>query len=72
MESTLITVPAHFDGTAIRLDVPIILPPHARLLITILEPLETSSELVYEMMAASSVSLASVWDNSEDDVYDSF
>ena len=70
MERTLTTIPAHFDGTTIQLDVPIVLRPNARLLVTILEPVETPSELIYEMMAASESSLAAVWDNDEDAVYD--
>ena len=70
MERTLATIPARFDGSTIQLDVPIVLRPNARLLVTILEPVETPSELIYEMMAASGSSLAAVWDNDEDAVYD--
>jgi len=48
-----ITLPAHFDGEQIRLDVPFALEPHTRLLVTILqqtpsETLEASAELLSE------------------------
>ncbi len=70
MERTLTTIPAHFDGTTIQLDVPIVLQPNVRLLVTILEPIEASFELIYDMMSASEASLNAVWDNDEDAIYD--
>lgn len=33
MDHVLTTIPAHFDGTEIKLDVPIRLEPNARLLV---------------------------------------
>ena len=68
---TLQTVPAHFDGKEIKLDVPISLEPNARLLVTILDPAEDDdSALVYAAMASSEKSFTQIWDNDEDAVYD--
>lgn len=69
MDQLLTTVPAHFDGTEIKLDVPVRLEPNARLLVTILDPSRT---LLYELMTASSSSLSQVWDNDADAVYDAY
>jgi hypothetical protein len=68
MDHVLTTIPAHFDGNEIKLDVPIRLEPNARLLVTILEP--TSPTLLYDTMSASTASVAQIWDNDEDAVYD--
>ena len=70
MERVLTTIPAHFDGNEIVLDVPMTLEPNARLLVTILDPNQAPPALVYEMMSASAASLAAIWDNDEDAVYD--
>ena len=72
MEQILTTVPAHFDGTGIVLDAPVTLEPNTRLLVTILNPGQAAHELVREMMAASTTSLAKVWENDEDAVYDAY
>jgi hypothetical protein len=72
MDQVLTTIPAHFDGTEIKLDVPVRLEPNTRLLVTILDPAQAPHELIYEMMAASAASLAQIWDNDEDAVYDAY
>lgn len=46
-----ITLPAHFDGQQIRLDVPFVLQPHTRLIVTVLpqnfsEPERTAWQLL--------------------------
>jgi hypothetical protein len=69
MDQVLTTIPAHFDGTEIKLDVPVRLQPNTRLLVTILDPVQT---LLYNVMAASTSSLAQIWDNDEDAVYDAY
>ena len=72
MDRLLTTIPAHFDGENIRLDVPVTLEPNTRLLVTILEPADPAQELLYATMSASAASLARVWDNDEDAVYDAY
>lgn len=65
------TVPAHFDGKEIILDVPTSLEPNTRLLVTILSPQENDHlTLVRESMAMSENAFARIWDNDEDAVYD--
>jgi hypothetical protein len=66
----LTTVPAHFDGTQIRLDVEVELKPDTRLLVTILDEEASNEALVYSAMKASEAAFARVWDNDEDAVYD--
>lgn len=71
MDDQLMTaVPAHFDGQNIQLDVPVKLPPNARLLVVILDPMIARDALVYGAMKASESSFARVWDNDEDAIYD--
>jgi hypothetical protein len=71
MNDQLMTaVPAHFDGQAIQLDVPLELPPNARLLVVILDPIAAREALVYGAMKSSEPSFARVWDNDEDAAYD--
>jgi hypothetical protein len=71
MDDQLMTaVPAHFDGQTIQLDVPVELPPNARLLVVILDPAVAHDALVYSAMKSSESSFARVWDNDEDAVYD--
>jgi hypothetical protein len=70
MDQVLTTIPAHFDGNEIKLDVPIRLEPNTRLLVTILEPAPPA--LLYDTMNASTASLAQIWDNDEDAVYDAY
>lgn len=72
MEQILTTIPAHFDGNEIVLDVPMTLEPNARLLVTILDPGLATRDLVYEMMTGSAAALARIWDNDEDAVYDAY
>ena len=67
----LTTIPAHFDGKEIKLDVPFSLEQNTRLLITILDPSETvQQQLVQVAMASSESAFARVWDNDEDAIYD--
>ncbi len=70
MDTILTTVPAHFDGMQIKLDVPIKLAPDARLLITILDQPDAHLALVQSAMKAAEPVFARVWDNDEDAVYD--
>jgi hypothetical protein len=67
----LTTVPGHFDGKEIKLDVPVTLEPNTRLLITILDSSEDEhQQLVRFAMASSEATFAQIWDNDEDAVYD--
>ena len=66
----LTTVPAHFDGTHIKLDTQIKLKPLTRLLVTILTPEISEEEEVWQAMRASEAAFARVWDNEEDGIYD--
>jgi hypothetical protein len=70
METVLMTVPAHFDGTQIRLDVGVELKPDTRLLVTILGEEPSNEVLVRNAMKLSEAAFARVWDNEEDAVYD--
>lgn len=70
MQKVLVTVPAHFDGERIRLDVAIDLKPDARLLVTILENEPSQGRLLREAMETSRDAFARVWDNDEDAVYE--
>ena len=70
MKTVLMTVPAHFDGTQIRLDVEIELKPDTELLVTILEHQPFEQTLLQRAMQDSEVAFARVWDNEEDAVYD--
>ncbi len=72
MDRLLTTIPAHYDGTTIQLDVPVTLEPNTRLLVTILDPADSAADLVYAMMSTSAASLARVWDNDEDAIYDAY
>lgn len=69
MDHPLTTIPAHYDGTEIKLDVPIRLEPNTRLLVTILDP---AQPLLYDTMNASTASLVQIWDNDDDAVYDAY
>ncbi len=75
MNQVLTTVPAHFDGSQIRLDVKAKLKPGTRLLITILDESvlddkESNEALVRDAMKASEAAFDRVWDNDEDAAYD--
>jgi hypothetical protein len=70
MKTVLTTVPAHFDGTQIKLDVDIALKPQTRLLVTILGEGASDEELTWSAMKISESSFSRVWDNEEDAVYD--
>jgi hypothetical protein len=70
MNQVLTTVPAHFDGQQIQLDVNVQLKPNARLLITILPEEITYEQMLRDVMKVSEPSFARVWDNDEDALYD--
>ena len=70
METVLTTIPAHFDGQQIRLDVQVNLKPDTRLLVTILDEEQSHQSLVWSAMQASESAFARVWDNEEDAIYD--
>lgn len=70
MENVLTTVPAHYDGQQIRLDVQVKLKPDTRLLVTILDEGLSYQSLVWSAMRASESAFARVWDNEEDAIYD--
>jgi|GEM_PF-1382942 len=71
MNKVLTTVPAHFDGAQILLDVEVELEPDTRLLVIILDDEELSNEaLVWNAMQASEAAFARAWDGEEDAVYD--
>ena len=70
MKTVLMTVPAHFDGAQIRLDVGVALKPDTRLLVTILGDESSNEVLVWNAMKLSEAAFARVWDNEEDAVYD--
>lgn len=70
MRKVLTTIPAHFDGIQIRLDVEVELKPDTRLLVTILDDEASNEGLVWSAMTASEAAFARVWDNEEDAVYD--
>lgn len=71
METVLMTLPAHFDGDRIRLDVDVALKPDTRLLVTVLDETLPGGALVWQAMKLSETAFARVWDNDEDAVYDS-
>ncbi|MBX7233663.1 MAG: hypothetical protein K1X65_04710 [Caldilineales bacterium] len=70
MDTLLTTVPAHFDGFQIKLDVPVKLATNVRLLITILDQPDAHLALVQAAMKAAEPAFGRVWDNDEDAVYD--
>jgi len=70
MKTTLMTVPAHYDGTQIQLDVEVELKPDTRLLVTILDEGPENETLVWNAMKLSEAVFARVWDNEEDAVHD--
>jgi hypothetical protein len=70
MEQLLTTVPAHFDGQQIKLDVPVTLEPNVRLLVVILDQPHSQPPWVQAAMKAAEPAFARVWDNDEDAVYD--
>jgi hypothetical protein len=70
METLLTTVPAHFDGTEIKLDIPVPLATNARLLITILDQPDANQVIVEMAMRAAAQAFARVWNNDEDAAYD--
>jgi hypothetical protein len=71
MESVLMTLPAHFDGDRIRLDVEVTLKSDTRLLVTVLDETLPGEAFVWQVMKLSETAFARVWDNDEDAVYDS-
>jgi hypothetical protein len=71
MSAVLMTIPAHFDGVQVRLDVEVDLKPNTPLLVTILSEESSREVLVWNAMQSSEAAFARVWDNAEDAVYDS-
>jgi hypothetical protein len=70
MNNILITVPAHFDGEKIQLDVDVELKPTMKLLVTILAEEVADTELLHAVMQGSEPAFARVWDNEDDAIYD--
>ncbi len=70
MNNVLTTVPAHYDGEQIRLDVEVDLKPNVRLLVTILDEEPPDQAAISNAMHMSQAAFARVWDNEEDAVYD--
>ena len=70
MDTVLTTVPAHFDGQQIRLDVKVDLKPDTRLLVTILDEESSDQLLVQDAIKISESAFARVWNNPEDAAYD--
>jgi hypothetical protein len=68
--NVFITVPAHFDGNQIQLDVEVELRPDTRLLVTILREDAEEHALVWEAMQSSEAAFARIWDNEDDSIYD--
>ncbi len=65
MTRVLRTVPAHFDGRQVRLDVDIELKPDTPLLVTILDE-DLDQILVWNAMKESEAAFSHVWENEED------
>ncbi len=70
MNGTMLTVPAHFDGEQIRLDVDIELKPNTPLLVTILASEQGDETAIEDVMELSGAAFGRVWDNEEDAAYD--
>ncbi|MGB0384075.1 MAG: toxin-antitoxin system, antitoxin component, Xre family protein [Ardenticatenaceae bacterium] len=70
MNNVLMTVPAHFDGTYIQLDVKMKLKPKTRLLVTVLDYEDDEQQMIWQAMQSSEAAFARVWDNEEDAIYD--
>ena len=70
MNRVLTTIPAHFDGTQVRLDVEVELKPDTCLLVTILNEQVSNEAMVWSAMKASEAAFARVWDNDKDAAYD--
>jgi len=52
-----ITLPAHFDGQHIRLDVPFILEPHTRLIVTVLpQTLTDTEQIAWQLLSSAGLS----------------
>lgn len=60
----LVSIPAHFDGSQVRLDEEIVLPPNARLIVTVLEDADAEREDFLRLAAAG---LESAYDDDEVD-----
>jgi len=70
VKNVLITIPAHFDGEQIRLDVEVALKPRTPLLVTVLGEEPSDQFLLREVMKSSETAFARVWENDEDAAYD--
>lgn len=60
-----VTLKAHFDGEAIRLDESYPLPTHARLLVTLLEPTDDAERAAWSALSAEG--LANAYADDEPD-----
>jgi hypothetical protein len=70
MQQLLTTVPAHFDGQEIKLDVPVTLETNSRLLVIILDQPGVQPDWLQAAMKAAEPAFARIWDNAEDAIYD--
>ncbi|MFO7679013.1 MAG: hypothetical protein R6X34_03100 [Chloroflexota bacterium] len=70
MQQLLTTVPAHFDGQEIKLDVPVTLETNSRLLVIILDQPGVQPDWLQAAMKAAEPAFAQIWDNAEDAIYD--
>ncbi len=70
MNGTMLTVPAHFDGEQIRLDVEIELKANTPLLVTILPSQVGDTAAIEDVMRLSAAAFGRVWNNEEDAAYD--
>lgn len=72
MDQLLTTVPAHFDGQEIKLDIPVTLEKNGRLLVIILNQphVQDQQTWIEAAMKAAEPSFAQIWDNDEDAIYD--
>jgi len=64
----MLTLTAHYDGIAIRLDEPFDLPVNARLLVTVLPSAELNERVAWTALAYKS--LARAYDDEEPDYSD--
>ena len=54
-----ITLPAHFDGEQIRLDIPFVLAPNTRLIITVLpQSLSDEEQIAWHSLSAAGLAVA--------------
>lgn len=58
----LVSIPAHFDGSQVRLDEDVALPPNARLIVTVLQDSDAEREDYLRLAAAG---LEAAYDEDE-------